>query len=419
MTDGPNPPPGRWRRIPALVVLGIVAVVTVGAGWSLIASRAKETDVGQTNSSDRAKHSHGTFSPTPAQWATLTVEPVKQLVFRPEHVTEGKIAVDEDRSTLIFSPFAGRVTKLFVKPGDYVERGQPLFVIEAADSVQAQNDFMAAVAAANKARSQLNLARTIEQRLHSLYEGKATSLKDWQQAQADLTAAENDLRSAETALEAMRNRLRILGKTDVEITDFQNTGKISPDAPVSAPIAGTVVQRKVGPGQYLTAGANDPVFVIGDLSTVWLVAYVRETEAPSVHVGQAIKFTVLAYRDEVFPANLNYVATSLDATTRRLLVRAAITNSQLKLKPEMFASVSISTDEGDAALAIPRNAIIYEGDMARVWVAHDEKSIELRRVKPGLSSGNMIQVLEGLQPGERVITKGALFIDRAAAPNAS
>jgi cobalt-zinc-cadmium efflux system membrane fusion protein len=116
------------------------------ASWSLIASRAKESDGGRPNTANSVKNHPGVFSPTPAQWATLTVEPVKQLVFRPEHVTEGKIAVDEDRSTLIFSPFAGRVTKLLVKPGDSVERGQPLFTIEAADAVQAQNDFMAALA---------------------------------------------------------------------------------------------------------------------------------------------------------------------------------------------------------------------------------------------------------------------------------
>jgi membrane fusion protein, heavy metal efflux system len=405
------------RRISVLLALALVVVVAGLGAWSLITTRAKGTDGGQKEASNQSKHPQGVFSPTPAQWATLTVEPVQHVVFRPEHVTEGKIAVDEDRSTLIFSPFAGRVTKLLVKPGDSVERGQPLFIIEAADSVQAQNDFITASSAVNKARSQHNLTRTVEQRLHTLSEGKAIALKDWQQAQADLTAAENDLRSAETALEAMRNRLRILGKTDAEITDFQKTGIISSDAPVYAPIAGTIVQRKVGPGQYIAAGASDPVFIIGDLSTVWLLAYVRETEAPNVHVGQAISFTVLAYRDQVFPANLIYVATSLDANTRRLLVRATINNSQLMLKPEMFASVSISTGEGDAALAVPRNAIIYEGDTARVWVARDDKGIELRRIKPGLSNGDMIQVLSGLQLGERVITKGALFIDRAAATN--
>jgi cobalt-zinc-cadmium efflux system membrane fusion protein len=309
------------------------------------------------------------------------------------------------------------VTKLLVKPGDHVERGQPLFVIEAADSVQAQNDFITALAGVNKARSQLNLMQTTEQRLHNLYEGKAGALKDWQQAQADLTAAQNDLRTAETALEATRNRLRILGKTDAEIADFQKTGTISPDAPVLAPIAGTIVQRKIGPGQYVSVGASDPVFVVGDLSTVWLVAYVRETEIPSVHAGQGVSFTVLAYPDQTFPANLNYVATSLDPSSRRLLVRATINNSQSLLKPEMFANVSIATGEGDAALAVPRRAIIYEGDKARVWIAHDDKTIELRSITPGLSSGNMIQVLNGVQPGETVITKGALFIDRAAAAN--
>jgi cobalt-zinc-cadmium efflux system membrane fusion protein len=400
-----------------LLAFAVLMVVTAAVTWSLVASRAKETDSEQTVGSLPAKHPQGVFSPTPAQWATLTVEPVNQLVFLPQHVTEGKIAVDEDRSTLIFSPFSGRVTKLLVKPGEHVERGQPMFIIEAADSVQAQNDFITALAGVNKARSQLNLTQTVERRLHSLYEGKATALKDWQQAQADLTAAENDLRTAETALEATRNRLRILGKADAEIDDFQKTGKISPDAPVYAPIAGTIVQRKVGPGQYVSVGASDPVFVIGDLSTVWLVAFVRETEAPSVHVGQAITFSVLAYPGQVFPANLNYVATSLDPTSRRLLVRATINNSQSALKPEMFANVSIATGEGDAALAVPRNAIIYEGDMARVWVARDDKTIELRRIMPGLASANMIQVLNGLHPGEKIVTKGALFIDRAAATN--
>ena len=407
------------RRWPVLASFAVLVVLAGAGTWSLVASRAKGSDAEQPVGSLPAKPQQGSFAPTSAQWATIAVEPVKQLVFHPEHVTEGKIAVDEDRSTLIFSPFSGRVTKLLVKPGDHVERGQPLFVIEAADSVQTQNDFITALAAVNKARSQLNLTQTVEQRLHRLYDDKAMALKDWQQAQADLTAAQNDLRTAETGLEATRNRLRILGKTDTEIADFQKNGTITPDAPIYAPIAGTIVQRKVGPGQYVSVGASDPVFVIGDLSTVWLVAYVRETEVPSVQVGQAVSFTVLAYPDQVFPANLNYVATSLDPNSRRLLVRATINNSQSLLKPEMFANVSIATGEGDAALAVPRRAIIYEGDLARVWVARDDKTIELRRVSPGLTSGYMIEVLDGLQSGEKVVTTGALFIDRAAAPNNS
>jgi len=395
----------------------VIAVLSVGFGAVVIASRpdrggaATEVDL-----RSQAKRDNGKFYPTAAQWATLTLQPVELRAFRTEHLTEGKIAVDEDRSTQIFSPYAGRVSKLLVAPGDMVQRGQPLFVLEAADSVQAQNDFIAAVTGLNKARSQLNLAETVERRLHLLYEAKAVPLKDWQQAQADLTTAQNDLRTTQTTLEAMRNRLRILGKTDAEIDTFQKAGMITPDSTIYAPLPGTVVQRKVGPGQYISAGSSDPVFVIGDLSTVWLVAFVRESDAPKVKVGQAIKFTVLAYPDRVFEAEINYVATAIDPNSRRRLVRATIDNSQALLNPEMFASVTIVTDEGGGpTVAVPREAIIHEGDIVRVWVAvENDRALELRQIRLGLSNGRLIQVLDGLKPGERVVTRGSLFIDRIA-----
>ena len=102
------------------------------------------------------------------------------------------------------------------------------------------------------------------------------------------------MRSSQTALEAARNKLRILGFTDETITAFQDKGRINPETTIFSPIAGTVVQRKVGPGQYVNAGASDPVFVIGDLSTVWLTAFVRESDAAEVSVGQDITFNVMA-----------------------------------------------------------------------------------------------------------------------------
>jgi membrane fusion protein, heavy metal efflux system len=400
-------------RLQALIVL--VLVVAGGAvAWALKSHNNGKAADADTAISSQSKRPRGLFYPSSTQWATLTVEPVQQKVFRSEHVTEGKIAVDEDRSTPIFSPYAGRVTKLFVKPGDIVTVGQPLFTVEAADMVQAQNDFITAATALNKARSALNLAQINDKRQRLLYEGKAVPLKEVQQAQGALDAAQNDVRSAEVALEATRNRLRILGKTDQEITDFQEKGTINPATPIYAPIAGTVVQRKVGPGQYVGSGASDPVFVIGDLATVWLVAFVRETDAPLVHVGQPIYFTVLAYPDRTFPATISYVAASLDPNSRRLLVRASVDNSAGLLKPEMFASVKILTGESDIEIAVPRDAIIYEGDTARVWVVRDDKGIELRRIKVGLTNGTMVEVLGGLAPSDRVITKGSLFIDRVA-----
>ena len=164
------------------------------------------------------------YIPTPAEWASLTIEPVTEQTFRAEHVTEGKIAVDEDRSTPVFSPYAGRVIKLLARPGDSVTQGQPLFVIEAADTVQAQNDFIAAMTGLNKAKSALDLAQLQDKRAKDLFEGKAVPLKDYQQAQATLIQAQNDLRSSQTALEAARNKLRILGLTDEADHDLPGEG---------------------------------------------------------------------------------------------------------------------------------------------------------------------------------------------------
>jgi cobalt-zinc-cadmium efflux system membrane fusion protein len=189
--------------------------------------------------------------------------------------------------------------------------GQPLFIIEATDMAKAQNDFISAATALNKSRSALNLAQINDKRQRSLYEGKAVPLKEVQNARAALDAAES-ARSAEVALEAARNGLRILGKTDREITDFQDKRTINPATPIYAPIAGMIVQRKLGLGRYVGSGASDPVFIIGDLSTVWVVADIRETEAPTGRIGQTIYFTLLAYPERAFPANLSYVATALD-----------------------------------------------------------------------------------------------------------
>jgi cobalt-zinc-cadmium efflux system membrane fusion protein len=215
-------------------------------------------------------------------------------------------------------------------------------------------------------------------------------------------------------LEAARNRLRILGLTDDAISAFQEKGIINREVTINAPIAGTVVQRKIGPGQYVIAGASDPVFVIGDLSTVWLTAFVRETESSSVAVGQEISFSVLAFPGRDIIARINYVSAAIDPATRRLLVRATVDNPGGSLKPEMFANVTIYSAGDHPAIGVPKQALIYEGDQVRVWVARPDKTIELRQIKTGLANGDLVEVKGNLKPGEQIVTKGSLFIDRAA-----
>lgn len=369
---------------------------------------------GSSEVSSQSRKGLQRYTPTPAEWATLSVEPVTERVFRAETATEGKIAVDEDKSTPVFSPYAGRVMKLLVRPGDSVTQRQPLFVIEAADTVQAQNDFVAAMTALNKAKSALDLAQIQDTRAKDLFEGKAVPLKDYQQSQATLIQAQNDLRSSQTALEAARNKLRILGFTDEAISAFQEKRSINPDTTIFSPIAGTVVQRKVGPGQYVNSGASDPVFVIGDLSTVWLTAFVRETDASKVSVGQEIAFNVLALPGRTLTARIDYVSAAIDPATRRLLVRATIDNKDGLLKPEMFANVTLYSTGDHPAVGVPKQALIYEGNQVRVWVAHEDKSIELRQIKTGLTNGDLVEVEGNLNPGDKIVTKGSLFIDRAA-----
>src|SRR5215207_9198278 len=405
----------QWQELSWKQGAMILALVTcaVGAGLYGFATTGG-TKTGHSEVSSQSRKGLQRYTPSPAEWASLTIQPVTERGFRAENVTEGKIAIDEDRSTPVFSPYAGRVTKLLAKPGDQVVKGQPLFVIEAADNVQAQNDFIAAMTASNKARSAHDLAQLQGARAKDLFEGKAVPLKDYQQSQATLIQAENDMRSSQTAMEAARNKLRILGLTDEDIATFQEKRRINPETTIFAPIAGTVVQRKIGPGQYVNSGASDPVFVIGDLSTVWLTAFVRETETSAVAVGQELTFSVLALPGRVLTGSINYVASSIDPTTRRLLVRANVDNSGGQLKPEMFATVTIYTPGVAPSVGVPKTALIYEGDQARLWVAHDDKSIELRQVKTGLTNGDLVEILGNLKPGEQIVTKGSLFIGGAA-----
>jgi membrane fusion protein, heavy metal efflux system len=394
--------------LPAFAAIAATAAL-VSRGGRDAAEKGANFDL-----SSQSRAPRRSFELTETQWAALKFETVGERVFRSQLVTDGRIAVDEDRATPIFSPYAGRVTRIMVRPGDQVERGQVLCTVEVTDMVQAQNDFIAAIAGLNKARSQLNLAQIIEKREHGLYEGKASPLKEWQQAQANLVGAENDLRSAEVALEAVSNRLRIFGRTDQEIEAFREKGRISPETPIHAPIAGTVVQRKVGPGQYISQGASDPIFVIGNLATVWLLANVREGDAAQVRIGQTVEFKTLAYPDRRFVGSIAYVAALVDPNSRRLPVRAVIENADLALKPEMFASVGIQLTGETTSVAVPREALIYQGDTARAWVAVGDRRIELRNVAPGLINGNLVQALSGLRVGDNVVTGGNIFIDRVA-----
>jgi membrane fusion protein, heavy metal efflux system len=408
----PRRSPARWRQLAIVAAVALLVVLGLAIVPKLVRPIADQAP-------EATKAVPGTFRPTAAQWAGLKFETVKTMAFRPERVTEGNIAIDDALTTPVFSPYSGRVIKVIAMLGDVVEQGAPLFVIHASEFVQAQNDLITALANLTAARSQLTMAQTTERRTHELYLAQGGSLKDWQQAQTDLITAQNTVRSDEIALHAVRSRLRILGKTDAEIASLeaQPTQKLNPEATVAAPIGGTITQRQIGIGQYISSeatGATNPVYTISDLSTVYLVANVREADAPLMHVGDPVEVRVLAYPDRVFKAKISWIAASIDPNTRRLSVRADVENPEGALKPGMFASFSIITGSASTAPAVPQSAIVFEGDAAHVWVAGDDGTIGVRSIRIGRSADGMVEVLNGLSQGDKVVTSGALFIDRAA-----
>jgi cobalt-zinc-cadmium efflux system membrane fusion protein len=400
MSEEPTEPPdarawpaARQWRVSAVAAL-VIAIFILAVG---LAQKVFGTKL-QPEAS--AASPPGTFRATARQLKTFTIEEVRAHAFVSEELTEGKIGINADRATPVVSPYSGRVTQVIAGPGDTVKSGAPLATVEAAEYVQAQNDLRVAAA-------QSKLAHLTETRKHALYDAKGGSLQDWQQAQSDLSAAE-------TALNSARNRLQIFGRTQAQIAALEGAPSINPVATIAAPLSGVVVDRQIGPGQFLQSGGN-PVFTIADPSSVWLIANVRESDAGLVKVGQSMIVRVPAYPNRDFVAHVTHVAALVDSVTHRLPVRAEIDNRDGALKPEMFANFRIVTSAASESPGVPQTAVIYEGDSAHVWVV-DGDLLSYRAVRTGRTNDALVEVLDGLKVGERIVTKGGLFIDQAAVP---
>jgi membrane fusion protein, heavy metal efflux system len=368
-------------------------------------------DLASAQAPQAASQKGNTVRITADQMHQLEIAKVEAMVFRAEKQAIGQIAFNEDASTLVLTPFSGRVTRLIAKIGDAVKRGDPLFEIDSPEVVQAQTDLIAAVQGRDKSRSQLALAKRTFDRQAGLFAAKATSQRELEQANTDHTAAETDVRTAEGVLNAARNRLRVLGRSDAEVARLENERLINPLIAITSPIDGTVIARKVGPGQYVRSDSGEPLYSIADLSIMWLKANVPENDIAFVRTGQEIEVRVLAVPDRVFKARIGAIGAASDATTRRVVVRSEIANPDGALKSEMFATFKIVTGNGEPEAAVPVEAAIRDGDLAFVWVERGPTLLERRKVKLGIEQNGRLQIREGLQPGERVVVRGAIFVD--------
>lgn len=345
----------------------------------------------------------GGFRPDSAQWANITLGTVTQRKFPGLVLVEAQVATDDDTSTQVFSPFTGQVMKIAVKAGDHVNKGQVLATVAASEAIQSESDLIAARIAARNADAN-------EARQHALYNDGSAALKDWQQAQADQATATG-------ALIAARGKLHALGFGDAQIHAMESQSKdhaFAPAAELTSPISGTVIQRLVGPGQFVQAASSNAVFAIGNLDRLWLIGNVREEDAPQMRVGEAVDVTVAALPGRVFPARLTWVGAGIDTTTHRLAVRAEIANRDGLLKPAMFATMMIHTGGDRVSSAIPEMAVIREGDNSHVWLSAGGGGLVMRPIRPGRLQNGYMEVLSGLKPGDRVALAGSLFLDSAA-----
>lgn len=314
----------------------------------------------------------------------------------PVFTLAGRVAYGEDRYSKISSPLQGRVIEVRVKLGDRVKVGDVLLVIDSPDITSAYSDFV-------KEASDLEYATRAFELAKDLYESKAVPFKDYKQAENDLVKARAEFRRAKERLLSLRVPAGELGKPLAQ-------QRITARFEMKSPLTGTVVERAVTPGQSVGGDPSQVLFTVADLDTLQVVADVYERDIALVKVGQVATVTVEAYPGTAFPAALALVGDVVDPVTRTVKVRAWVTNEEHKLKPEMFARLNIHVGDATLFLAVPKEAVLEADGSHFVYVVQADGRYVKRQVKISSSSGDQVRVLDGLRPGERIVTKGAVLI---------
>jgi cobalt-zinc-cadmium efflux system membrane fusion protein len=331
------------------------------------------------------------------QMASVKVAAVGEHIFPVEKSAVGSIDFNEDMTLQVFTPYQGRIIDLFAKVGDEVKKGQTLFTIDSPDLLAADSNLIAAAGV-------LDLTTRNLARLRVLYETRAV-------AQKDLEQGISDQQTAEGALRAGRDAVRIFGKSDAEIDKIVAERRADPTLVVPSPIAGRVTARNAAPGLFVQPGNAPAPYSVADVSTMWMLANVAESEVPAFHLGQLVKVSVLAYPDKVFEGRISTIVSMVDPNTHRMLMRSDIDDPRHELRSGMFATFVIRTGNPVRSLAVPLDGVVREGDgTMTVWVTADRRRFTQRTVKIGMQKDGFRQILEGLQPGELVATSGALFL---------
>jgi membrane fusion protein, heavy metal efflux system len=370
------------------------------AGLALLSACGKSDESANTVTPASAKPSNLTL--TPEQQARIHLVTIAPSKYYASVATTGTVAFNGDRSTQVLSPVSGPVTKLLVQPGTAVSAGTALATVSSPDFAAAVGAYRKAVVTAT------NLQRIADQDVQ-LFKTDALSRRDLEQAQADAASAVAD---REAALEQIRS----LGIDPAVIQNATNGGSTGAvPGVIRAPIAGTVVERLITPGQLLQAGST-PAFTIADLSTVWVMANVFEADLASVHKGEQVTVTS-AVSPTPFSGTVDYVGALVDSVTRATSVRLVVRNRDDLLKRDMYVNVDIKSDHQKTGVLAPVDAVLRDDqNLPFVFVATGTSpnvQYARRSVTLGARIGDDYEILSGLHPGDRVVAEGALFLQFA------
>lgn len=366
---------------------GLIAATSVVAALAACRGRAP------ANASEAADT---TPRLTPAQQAKLHTVTVASVPFRPNVEITGTVAFNGERSTQVLAPISGTVVRIAADVGTHVKAGDPLAIV-------ASPDFAADLSALRRAQTAWVNAQRIATRDSALFANDALARQELEQAQTDAAGA---LADRDAALEA----LRAIGTDSVSLKAIQE-GR-TPPAPqgvIRAPLAGTVVERLLNPGQLIQA-ASTPAFTVADMSTVWVMGNVFERELGDVAIGDEAEVR-LTTGDKVFRGTVTYVGAIVDPETRATSVRIVTPNPGEVLKKDMFVRVSVISHRSRNGLLVPASAVLRDQqNLPFVFLSSSASAYTRRLVTLGSHVNDQYEITSGLKPGDVVLAEGALFL---------
>ncbi len=380
------------------VVLVAAAAIAVATG--LLESGRSRSQATNANTPQEAgaksntSPSEATLDLSPSQLNSIKIEPVGSYLFPVEKEAVGNIDYDEDLSVQVFPAYQGTIIQALGELGAQVQKDQPLYTIKSPDLIQAESTLIGA--AATFVLTNKELARV--QGLGGI-------------AEREKEQATSDQQTAEGALKAARDAVRVFGKTDAEIDQMIASRKIDPALVVRSPIPGKITSKNAQPGFLVQPGNLPAPYSVADVSIKWMLANVMESEIPLFHLGQPVYVRVISYPDRVFKGKVSKIYETVDPNTHRVTIRSEIADPNDELHPGMLANFVIRVHDPVEATALPANGVVRESDgTMTAWVTTDRHRFVQRIIKTGLRKDDRVQILDGLQRGELVVADGAVFL---------